>query len=249
MASATYSDHMIRDHRPYYVKRLIHFFEIWYARRFVLPHFAAIGEHFMMLKPWCIDIHGAHITAGENLHLVTAVDRRISFCTWQFEAHQGQIQLGDHVLVCPGVRIDSASSIVIGSNTMLAAGCYISDADWHDIIDRTQTIGATKPVSIGNNVWLGDGVTVCKGVSIGDNTVVGTRSVVTGDLPSNVIAAGNPARVIRELPNPEDIVTRSTLFSNPDALAKKNADIDRYFLTGNSTLHWLRTIFAPKRGD
>ena len=235
---------MIRDHRPYYVKRLIHFFEIWYARRFVLPHFAAIGEHFMMLKPWCIDIHGAHITAGENLHLVTAVDRRISFCTWQFEAHQGQIQLGDHVLVCPGVRIDSASSIVIGSNTMLAAGCYISDADWHDIIDRTQTIGTTKPVSIGNNVWLGDGVTVCKGVSIGDNTVVGTRSVVTGDLPSNVIAAGNPARVIRELPTPRTL-SLDPRFSQTQMPLQRKTQISTVISTGNSTLHWLRTIFAP----
>jgi acetyltransferase-like isoleucine patch superfamily enzyme len=240
---------MIRDHRPYYIKRLIHLFEVWYANHFVAPHFAALGPDFMMLKPWYVDVHGAHIEAGANLHLVTASDRRISFCTWQFGDHQGHINLGDHVLICPGVRIDSASEVSIGDNTMLAAGCYVSDADWHDLIDRTQPIGITRPVTIGQNVWLGDGVTVCKGVQIGDNTIVGARSVVTGDLPANVIAAGNPARVIRDIPEPDRLITRATLFQDPALLAQKNADIDRYFLSNNSTLHWLRTLIAPKRGD
>ncbi len=58
---------------------------------------------------------------------------------------------------------------------------------------------AAKPISIGDNVWLGGGVVVCPGVSIGANTVVGAGAVVTRDLPPNVVAVGNPARVIREL--------------------------------------------------
>ena len=59
---------------------------------------------------------------------------------------------------------------------------------------------AAEPIVIGNNVWLGGGVIVCPGVTIGENTVVGAGAVVVKDLPANVIAVGNPARVIREVP-------------------------------------------------
>jgi maltose O-acetyltransferase len=58
---------------------------------------------------------------------------------------------------------------------------------------------AAKPITIGNNVWLGGGVIVCPGVTIGDNTVVGAGAVVVKDLPASVVAVGNPARVIRRL--------------------------------------------------
>ncbi|WP_230688968.1 DapH/DapD/GlmU-related protein [Micromonospora sp. WMMC415] len=58
---------------------------------------------------------------------------------------------------------------------------------------------AAKPITIGDNVWLGGGVIVLAGVTIGENTVVGAGAVVTRDLPPNVVALGNPARVVREL--------------------------------------------------
>ncbi|WP_280791029.1 sugar O-acetyltransferase [Blastococcus sp. CT_GayMR16] len=58
---------------------------------------------------------------------------------------------------------------------------------------------AAEPITIGDNVWLGGGVIVCPGVSIGANTVVGAGAVVTRDLPANVVAVGNPARVVRQL--------------------------------------------------
>jgi maltose O-acetyltransferase len=61
-------------------------------------------------------------------------------------------------------------------------------------------------VKIGNNVWLGDGVIVCPGVMMGDNTVVGARTVVTRDLPANVLVAGNPARIIRLLGDGKQIM-------------------------------------------
>jgi maltose O-acetyltransferase len=58
---------------------------------------------------------------------------------------------------------------------------------------------AGKPISIGDNVWLGGGAIVCPGVRIGENTVVGAGAVVTKDLPANVLAVGNPARVTRQI--------------------------------------------------
>lgn len=64
---------------------------------------------------------------------------------------------------------------------------------------RRDKLEDAEPITLGDNVWLGGGVIVCPGVSIGENTVVGAGSVVTRDLPANVIAVGNPAKVIREI--------------------------------------------------
>jgi len=72
----------------------------------------------------------------------------------------------------------------------------IMDTDWHWNDPRT---GPNAPVEIGDNVWLGINVTVTKGVTIGENTLVAAGSIVTKSLPANVVAAGIPAKVIREL--------------------------------------------------
>ena len=64
---------------------------------------------------------------------------------------------------------------------------------------RRDKLEGGRPITLGDNVWLGGGVIVCPGVTIGDNTVVGAGSVVTRDLPANVIAVGNPARVLRSI--------------------------------------------------
>lgn len=65
--------------------------------------------------------------------------------------------------------------------------------------DEDTRSGRDADVYIGDNVWLGYGVVVLKGVTIGENSVIGARSVVTHDIPANVIAAGNPCKVIREI--------------------------------------------------
>jgi maltose O-acetyltransferase len=64
---------------------------------------------------------------------------------------------------------------------------------------RRDRLEAAKSIAIGDNVWLGGGVVVCPGVTIGDNSVIGAGSVVVRDIPANVVAAGNPARVLREI--------------------------------------------------
>ena len=64
---------------------------------------------------------------------------------------------------------------------------------------RNQGLEIAWPITVGNNVWIGGNVAVMPGVTIGDNTVIGGGSVVTKDIPSGVVAAGNPCRVIREI--------------------------------------------------
>lgn len=88
--------------------------------------------------------------------------------------------------------------IEIGNNVRIGANCVIADGDFHLEDPR---VGAPKPITIKDNVWLGYGVIVMKGVTIGENTIIGMNSVVTKDIPANSIAAGSPAKVIKQLTN------------------------------------------------
>ena len=94
-----------------------------------------------------------------------------------------------------GTVIGAARRIVIGRNVRCGANTLITDTDWHAEDPRT---GADAPVEIGDNAWLGMNVTVLKGVTIGPGTLVGAGSVVTRSLPAGVVAAGVPARVVKE---------------------------------------------------
>jgi galactoside O-acetyltransferase len=83
---------------------------------------------------------------------------------------------------------------MIGPNVTLATAGHPTDPEL-----RKKGLQFNKPIHIGKNCWLGSGVLVMPGVTIGDNTVIGAGSVVTKDIPSNVVAFGNPCRVYREV--------------------------------------------------
>jgi acetyltransferase-like isoleucine patch superfamily enzyme len=95
-----------------------------------------------------------------------------------------------------GTVVGAFNSITIGRNVKCGANTLITDSDWHPEDPRSSK---PKPVVIGDNVWLGANSVVLKGVTIGTNSVIGINSVVTKDIPANVVAAGNPCRVIKEL--------------------------------------------------
>lgn len=99
------------------------------------------------------------------------------------------------------VSVNCFESITIGNNVRVGANCVIADSDFHLNDPR---VGGAKPIVICDNVWLGYGVIVMKGVTIGKNSVIGMNSVVTHDIPENVVAAGNPCKVIKEFS--EDVV-------------------------------------------
>lgn len=99
-----------------------------------------------------------------------------------------------------GTVIAAAGSITIGKNVLCGANTTITDFDWHGIDPDKRNVAADpKPIIIEDNVWLGLNSVVLKGVTIGKNSVIGANSVVTKDIPSNVIAAGNPCKAIKEL--------------------------------------------------
>lgn len=95
-----------------------------------------------------------------------------------------------------GTVIGCAKYIKLGDNVRCGANTMITDTDWHTDDIRT---GKDKEIIIEDNVWLGYGVKVLKGVHIGKNSLIGACSIVTRDIPANVIAAGNPCKIIKTI--------------------------------------------------
>ena len=107
--------------------------------------------------------------------------------------------------------------------------------------------GRARPVHIGENVWLGEGVKVCKGVTIGANSVIGAGSVVTKDIPANVIAAGNPAKPLRELEKGRPIKKREAMFEDIKEYNKTMRYLHYLNHKGNGFIAWIRQIIVPSR--
>lgn len=97
-----------------------------------------------------------------------------------------------------GTVIGAFKEINIGNNVRCGANTLITDSDWH--LDDNRS-GEVKSIHIGDNVWLGVNTVILKGVRIGSNSVIGANSLVTKDIPANVIAAGNPCKVVRKIKN------------------------------------------------
>jgi galactoside O-acetyltransferase len=110
------------------------------------------------------------------------------------------VHFGRNVYANFNLTLVDDTHIYVGDYTMLGPNVVIATAG-HPILPalREQAYQYNAPIHIGRNCWLGAGVIVLPGVTIGDNTVVGAGSVVTKDLPANVVAVGNPCRVLREI--------------------------------------------------
>lgn len=151
-----------------------------------------------------------------------AGDECIMYCQAFFESNQGSIDIGDRVYIGGGTQLISRSAITIGNDVMISWGCTIYDHDAHSVDYRSRvqdhaghlrswssgnllkdkdwsTVG-TAPIVIGDHAWLGFDVIVLKGVTIGEGAVIAARSVVTSDIPPWSVAAGCPARVVKQIP-------------------------------------------------
>lgn len=125
-----------------------------------------------------------------------------------FHANWGgkHVHFGDWVYANFNLTLVDDGHIYVGDNVMFAPNVTVATAT-HPIQPklREQGVQYNVDVHIGNNVWIGAGATVLPGVTIGDNSVIGAGSVVTKDIPSGVVAVGNPCRVIREIGERDDM--------------------------------------------
>lgn len=126
-------------------------------------------DKFYIEPPFHCD-YGYNITLGENFY--SNYNLIILDCA--------EVHIGDNVMLAPNVSIFTAGHPI-------------------DAEKRNQGWEYAIPVTIGNNVWIGGNTVINPGIKIGDNTVIGSGSVLTRDIPANVIAAGNPCKVIREI--------------------------------------------------
>jgi maltose O-acetyltransferase len=129
----------------------------------------SVGQKFEIKPPFRCD-YGCHIFAKENLYI--NYDCIILDCN--------KVYIGNNVLLAPKVQIYTA---------------------YHPLNPEIRRSGLemAAPITIGDDVWIGGGAIICPGVNIGNNTTIGAGSVVTKDIPSNVVAVGNPCRVVREI--------------------------------------------------
>lgn len=136
--------------------------------------FAEIGENCYIEPPFHANFGGHHCHFGKNV-----------YANYNLTAvDDTHIYVGDNTMIAP--------------NVILASAAHLLDPE-----ERRKGYQYNQPVHIGKNCWLGAGVIVVPGVSIGDDTVIGAGSVVTKDIPSGVVAVGNPCRVIKEIKREE----------------------------------------------
>lgn len=110
------------------------------------------------------------------------------------------ISIGENFYTNHNVTILDGAKVTFGDNVFIAPNCVFSTAGHAiDSEQRNQGLEIARPITVGDNVWIGTNVSVLPGVTIGSNTIIGAGSVVNKDIPDGVIAAGNPCRVIREI--------------------------------------------------
>ncbi|UAX00006.1 acyltransferase [Halopseudomonas nanhaiensis] len=167
---------------------------------------AKIGQQPVIYGWPIIDLcKGSEIRIGSRAVLTSisafnaiGVNRKVTIRTLSANS---KVTIGDDVGIS-GAIICASTSIHIGAGTLVGANVIIADNDFHpvdDISRRYSRQPSGRPVHIGENVFLGTNTIVLKGSTIGENSVIGAGSVVSGLIPPNVVAAGNPCRIIREL--------------------------------------------------
>lgn len=110
------------------------------------------------------------------------------------------IHLGENFFANHGLVILDGAPVTFGDNVFIAPNCVFSTAGHPiDAPRRNEGLEYALPITVGDDVWFGMGVMVCPGVTIGSNVVIGAGSVVTRDIPSGVVAVGNPCRALRQI--------------------------------------------------
>ena len=129
-----------------------------------------------------------------NVHTKPFIEQPF-LCDYGYNIEMGENFYSNHNLV-----ILDTTTVKFGDNVMLGPNCGLYTAGHPENVEiRNSGLEYAKPITIGNNVWIGGNVVILPGVTIGDNSIIGAGSVVTKDIPSNVIAVGNPCKVKRKI--------------------------------------------------
>lgn len=147
-------------------------------------------------------VHGCYFDIkGQGNRLVIGAGASLRGVRLQMLGNGCELRVGEGTVIGEGCFLscrEEGTRLTVGADGMCSRHVKIMAGDGHDILQDGVKINAARSISIGDHVWLADAVTVLKGVSIGSGAVVGIGSVVTGDVPANAIAAGNPSRMIRQ---------------------------------------------------
>jgi acetyltransferase-like isoleucine patch superfamily enzyme len=176
----------------------------WYERnhrrlrRWRIDRHAARGGFFVRYP-----VEGEMLEALDEGRLVIGEGTLLEPGCWLTLAPRARIAIGKECFLNRGTMLAAYERIEVGDHVMFGNGCFVGDADHRyddpDTPITHQGFTSKGPVKIGSNCWFGVNCVVASGVTIGERCVIGANSVVTRDLPPGTIAAGAPARVIREI--------------------------------------------------
>jgi acetyltransferase-like isoleucine patch superfamily enzyme len=176
----------------------------WYERnhrlrrRWRMNRHAARGGFFIRYP-----VEGEVLEALDSGRLTVGEGTLLEPGCWLTLSSEARIEIGHGCFLNRGTMLAAMERIEVGDHVMFANGCFVGDADHRyddpDVPITWQGFTPRGPVRIGSNCWFGVNCVVTGGVTIGERCVVGANSVVTSDLPAGTIAAGAPAKVIREI--------------------------------------------------
>jgi acetyltransferase-like isoleucine patch superfamily enzyme len=151
-------------------------------------------------------VHGNLLEAFRQGRLEVGAHALFEPHVWITTPGEARVRIGSGTFLNVAVMVAAHELVEIGGHCMFANGCFVTDAS-HRFDDPKKPVpwqGFTSkgPTRVGDNVWCGANVVITSGVTVGERCVIGANSVVTGDLPPRSIAAGAPARVIREVEYP-----------------------------------------------
>ncbi len=179
-----------------YNMNLLNRLQAYFANRFLIRYLNKNGIYYSSL-PRVIGGKPAFANLGETRIGENCMFRGYRITTKLSTGEAGRILIGDRVFLNDGVNIHSEYRVEIGDFTKLGDMVSIYDTSFHPIDSKSVT--SIREVAIGNNVWIGSQSIILPGAEVGDNSVIAAGSVVTGSIPSNSLAAGVPAKVVRPL--------------------------------------------------